>query len=168
MVTKCDEVTSLFTIVDTDIDVRIFFCEIDSFPDVAEEALGAVVTQCIVTTPAYFDGMQRQATIDAANIAGLEVMRIINEPTAAAICYGKKAKLKAGEYGENVMTLNKEWTLDFVRQLLTLLNVMCILFLSNRVRSRRRYLRRDDHRRRSDTSRRYRRQGHRRRLSFGR
>ena len=54
----------------------------------AEDYLGAKVTQAVITVPAYFDDAQRQATKDAGTIAGLEVMRIINEPTAAALAYG--------------------------------------------------------------------------------
>jgi len=54
----------------------------------AEEFLGEKITEAIVTVPAYFDDMQRQATRDASKIAGLEVERIINEPTAAALAYG--------------------------------------------------------------------------------
>lgn len=54
----------------------------------AEEFLGDKVSEAIVTVPAYFDDMQRQATRDSAKIAGLEVERIINEPTAAALAYG--------------------------------------------------------------------------------
>jgi molecular chaperone DnaK len=54
----------------------------------AEEFLGEKVKEAIVTVPAYFDDMQRQATRDAGKIAGLEVERIINEPTAAALAYG--------------------------------------------------------------------------------
>jgi len=54
----------------------------------AEEFLGTKVTEAIITVPAYFDDMQRQATRDAGKIAGLEVERIINEPTAAALAYG--------------------------------------------------------------------------------
>ena len=54
----------------------------------AEEFLGEKVREAIVTVPAYFDDMQRQATRDAGKIAGLEVERIINEPTAAALAYG--------------------------------------------------------------------------------
>jgi molecular chaperone DnaK len=54
----------------------------------AEEFLGDKVTEAIITVPAYFDDMQRQATRDAGKIAGLEVQRIINEPTAAALAYG--------------------------------------------------------------------------------
>lgn len=54
----------------------------------AEEFLGDKIREAIVTVPAYFDDMQRQATRDAGKIAGLEVERIINEPTAAALAYG--------------------------------------------------------------------------------
>jgi molecular chaperone DnaK len=54
----------------------------------AEEVLDEPVTQAIITVPAYFDDSQRQATRDAGRIAGLEVLRIINEPTAAALAYG--------------------------------------------------------------------------------
>ena len=54
----------------------------------AEEYLGTPVTQAVITVPAYFTDAQRQATKDAGKIAGLEVMRIINEPTAAALAYG--------------------------------------------------------------------------------
>ncbi|MBA3391250.1 MAG: Hsp70 family protein [Deltaproteobacteria bacterium] len=55
---------------------------------VAEEALGEPVTRAIVTVPAYFDDAQRQATRDAGQIAGIDVIRILNEPTAAALAYG--------------------------------------------------------------------------------
>ncbi|HEX7830973.1 MAG TPA: molecular chaperone DnaK [Thermoanaerobaculia bacterium] len=54
----------------------------------AEEFLGEQVTEAIITVPAYFNDSQRQATRDAGKIAGLEVLRIINEPTAAALAYG--------------------------------------------------------------------------------
>jgi molecular chaperone DnaK len=54
----------------------------------AESYLGAKVTQAVITVPAYFSDAQRQATKDAGRIAGLEVLRIINEPTAAALAYG--------------------------------------------------------------------------------
>src|SRR5438105_4503826 len=54
----------------------------------AESYLGDTVTQAVVTVPAYFDDSQRQATKEAGQIAGLEVLRIINEPTAAALAYG--------------------------------------------------------------------------------
>src|ERR671911_3033525 len=54
----------------------------------AEAYLGDTVTQAVITVPAYFDDAQRQATKEAGQIAGLEVLRIINEPTAAALAYG--------------------------------------------------------------------------------
>lgn len=54
----------------------------------AEEYLGEKITQAVVTVPAYFDDSQRQSTKDAGKIAGLEVLRIINEPTAASLAYG--------------------------------------------------------------------------------
>jgi molecular chaperone DnaK len=60
----------------------------------AEDYLGSEVTQAVITVPAYFNDSQRQATKDAGKIAGLEVLRIVNEPTAAALAYGvdKEAK----------------------------------------------------------------------------
>lgn len=59
---------------------------------VAEEYLGSKVTEAVITVPAYFNDSQRQATKDAGKIAGLEVKRIINEPTAAALAYGADKK----------------------------------------------------------------------------
>jgi molecular chaperone DnaK len=59
---------------------------------VAEAYLGQTVTEAVITVPAYFDDAQRQATKDAGRIAGLEVKRIINEPTAAALAYGLDKK----------------------------------------------------------------------------
>lgn len=59
-----------------------------SMKEIAEEYLGQPVTRAVITVPAYFGDSQRQATKDAGAIAGLEVLRIINEPTAAAIAYG--------------------------------------------------------------------------------
>ncbi|MDD4364856.1 MAG: Hsp70 family protein, partial [Synergistales bacterium] len=61
----------------------------------AEDYLGETVTKAIVTVPAYFTDAQRQATKDAGKIAGLEVLRIINEPTAACLAYGAN---KEGEH----------------------------------------------------------------------
>src|SRR5690606_2012741 len=55
---------------------------------VAEAQLGEPITRAVITVPAYFNDSQRQATKDAGAIAGLEVERIINEPTAAALAYG--------------------------------------------------------------------------------
>src|SRR6201993_3861250 len=60
--------------------------------EAAEAYLGGKVTQAVITVPAYFNDSQRQATKDAGKIAGLEVMRIINEPTAAALAYGLDRK----------------------------------------------------------------------------
>ncbi len=60
--------------------------------ETAEAYLGETVTQAVVTVPAYFNDSQRQATKDAGKIAGLEVLRIINEPTAAALAYGLEKK----------------------------------------------------------------------------
>lgn len=60
--------------------------------ETAESYLGATVTQAVITVPAYFNDSQRQATKDAGKIAGLEVLRIINEPTAAALAYGLDKK----------------------------------------------------------------------------
>jgi len=56
--------------------------------DDAGKYLGDKVTQAVITVPAYFNDSQRQATKDAGKIAGLEVLRIVNEPTAAALAYG--------------------------------------------------------------------------------
>ena len=61
----------------------------------AEAKLGETVTQAVITVPAYFNDAQRQATKDAGKIAGLEVLRIINEPTAAALAYGLDKKSEA-------------------------------------------------------------------------
>ncbi len=81
----------------------------------AEDYLGEEVTEAIVTVPAYFDDSQRQATKDAGHIAGLEVRRIINEPTAAALAYGlgKKEKeriaifdLGGGTFDISILELN--------------------------------------------------------------
>jgi molecular chaperone DnaK len=60
--------------------------------ETAEAYLGETVTQAVITVPAYFNDAQRQATKDAGKIAGLEVLRIINEPTAAALAYGMDKK----------------------------------------------------------------------------
>lgn len=70
---------------------------------VAEEYLGSKVTEAVITVPAYFNDQQRQATKDAGKIAGLEVKRIINEPTAAALAYGfdknKSGKIAVFDFG---------------------------------------------------------------------
>ena len=66
--------------------------------ETAEAYLGSEVTQAVITVPAYFNDAQRQATKDAGKIAGLEVLRIINEPTAAALAYG----LDKGEQSKTI------------------------------------------------------------------
>jgi len=65
--------------------------------ETAEAYLGSTVTEAVITVPAYFNDSQRQATKDAGVIAGLNVLRIINEPTAAAIAYGLDKKKGSGE-----------------------------------------------------------------------
>lgn len=67
---------------------------------IAEEYLGKTVKSAVITCPAYFNDGQRQATKDAGSIAGLDVLRIINEPTAAAIAYGLDKK---GEGKKNIL-----------------------------------------------------------------
>ena len=67
----------------------------------AEAYLGEKVTEAVITVPAYFNDAQRQATKDAGRIAGLEVLRIINEPTAAALAYGLE-----NAYGQKVMVFD--------------------------------------------------------------
>ena len=61
---------------------------LEQMKNIAEQYLGEEVTDAVVTVPVYFNDSQRQATIDAGRIAGLNVKRIINEPTAAALAYG--------------------------------------------------------------------------------
>ncbi|HET7229658.1 MAG TPA: molecular chaperone DnaK [Longimicrobium sp.] len=82
----------------------------------AEDYLGQPVTQAVITVPAYFNDAQRQATKDAGKIAGLEVLRIINEPTAAALAYGLDKKkdekiavydLGGGTYDISVLELGE-------------------------------------------------------------
>jgi molecular chaperone DnaK len=60
--------------------------------DYAEKALGQTVKKAVITVPAYFNDAQRQATKDAGTIAGLDVVRIINEPTASCLAYGLDTK----------------------------------------------------------------------------
>ena len=60
--------------------------------ETAESYLGEALLRAVITVPAYFNDAQRQATKDAGKIAGLEVLRIINEPTAAALAYGLDKK----------------------------------------------------------------------------
>merc|ERR1719274_138830 len=65
--------------------------------EIAEEFLGKKLKNAVVTVPAYFNDAQRQSTKDAGTIAGLNVVRIINEPTAAAIAYGLDKVKGTGE-----------------------------------------------------------------------
>jgi molecular chaperone DnaK len=83
--------------------------------EIAEEYLGSEVTDAVITVPAYFDDSQRQATKDAGKIAGLNVLRIINEPTAAALAYGLNKKksgivavfdLGGGTFDVSVLEIN--------------------------------------------------------------
>lgn len=68
--------------------------------EIAETYIGQKVKEAVITVPAYFNDSQRQATKDAGSIAGLNVLRIINEPTAAAIAYGLDKK---GQGEKNVL-----------------------------------------------------------------
>ena len=67
---------------------------------IAEECLGEKVVNAVVTVPAYFNDAQRQATKDAGAIAGLNVLRVVNEPTAAAMAYGLDRLDLEGDKGE--------------------------------------------------------------------
>merc|ERR1719355_43339 len=69
---------------------------------IAEKSLGRTVSKAVITVPAYFNDAQRQATKNAGAIAGLQVQRIINEPTAAALAYGLDQKADA-EKGSNIL-----------------------------------------------------------------
>jgi len=84
--------------------------------DRAEETLGDVLTGAVITVPAYFDDAQRQATKDAAKLAGLHVFRLLNEPTAAAVAYGLDKKsdgiiaiydLGGGTFDVSILRLNR-------------------------------------------------------------
>jgi len=87
----------------------------------AEKYLGHKVTEAVITVPAYFNDDQRQATINAWKIAGLDVKRIINEPTAAALAYGpwknKNEKIAVYDLGWwtfdiSILELSEEWTFE--------------------------------------------------------
>ena len=69
-------------------DHKIFIRVLGKMKEIAESYLGKKVVNAVVTVPAYFNDNQRQATKDAGTIAGLNVLRVVNEPTAAAIAYG--------------------------------------------------------------------------------
>ena len=78
--------------------------------DIAEKYLGRKVTQAVITCPAYFNDAQRQATKDAGTIAGLDVLRIINEPTAACLAVGLHKKYK-GEKNILIFDCGGGWLL---------------------------------------------------------
>src|ERR1700729_852792 len=71
--------------------------------EIAETKLGKRVEKAVITVPAYFNDNQRQSTKDAGTISGLNVLRIINEPTAAAIAYGLDNQSKMKHKGQNVL-----------------------------------------------------------------
>ncbi|MBS0192056.1 MAG: Hsp70 family protein [Phycisphaerales bacterium] len=75
-----------------------------SLKERASKALGTEVSRAVITVPAYFDDAQRQATRDAGRLAGLDVVRIVNEPTAAALAYGLGAGV-TGETGERIVAV---------------------------------------------------------------
>ena len=75
---------------------------LEKMKGIAEDYLGEEVTKAVITVPAYFNDAQRKATKDAGRIAGLNVMRVINEPTAAAIAYGlNTSKVTNNNKGED-------------------------------------------------------------------
>ena len=88
---------------------------LEKLKQTAEDYLGEEVSKAVITVPAYFDDAQRQATKDAGRIAGLEVLRIINEPTAAALAYGMESRksecvavfdLGGGTFDVSILELN--------------------------------------------------------------
>ena len=87
----------------------------------AEDYLGEKVTKAVITVPAYFNDAQRQATKDAGKIAGLEVERIVNEPTAAALAYGldKTDKEEKSWYSTLVVVHSTYLSLNLVTVSLT-------------------------------------------------
>ncbi|NBW86051.1 MAG: molecular chaperone DnaK [Planctomycetia bacterium] len=94
-----------------------------SLKEAAEAYLGHKVNKAVITVPAYFNDAQRQATKDAGQIAGLEVMRIVNEPTAAALAYGLEKKkdekivvfdLGGGTFDVSVLDVSKDGVFEVV------------------------------------------------------
>merc|ERR1712002_575963 len=86
--------------------------------ETAESYLGTTISNAVVTVPAYFNDSQRQATKDAGKIAGLNVLRVINEPTAAALAFGMEKSedkliavydLGGGTFDVSVLEIQKEF-----------------------------------------------------------
>ena len=75
----------------------------------AEAYLGEKVTKAVITVPAYFNDSQRQATKDAGKIAGLEVLRIINEPTASSLAYGLEKKKNEKPLLLSITRVKTDW-----------------------------------------------------------
>ena len=98
----------------------------------AESYLGEPVTEAVITVPAYFDDSQRKATQDAGRIAGLNVLRIINEPTAAAVAYGldneAPQKILVYDLGGGTFDVSRILRIPAVRMLLPALDMVpCII-----------------------------------------
>lgn len=74
--------------------------------ETAEAYLGKTITKAVITVPAYFNNSQRQSTKDAGTIAGLEVLRIINEPTAAAMAYGLDKSSQTAKGESNILVFD--------------------------------------------------------------
>lgn len=99
--------------------------------ETAESYLGKTITKAVVTVPAYFNDAQRQATKDAGKIAGLDVQRIINEPTAAALSYGMNNKegviavfdLGGGTFDVSILEISSG-----VFEVMTLLSLLLLSF----------------------------------------
>ena len=83
----------------------------------AEDYMGQEVKEAVITVPAYFNDAERQATKEAGQIAGLEVKRIINEPTAAALAYGLDKKNKDVKVANAIGNLKEGWLADFFKRL---------------------------------------------------
>jgi molecular chaperone DnaK len=79
-----------------------------------EAKLGETITEAVITVPAYFNDVQRQATIDAGKIAGLNVLRIIPEPTAAALAYGFNSQ-KNEKIAEHSTSLSSKWVTEWLK-----------------------------------------------------
>lgn len=81
---------------------------LEKLKHVAEDYLGHTVTESVITVPAYFNGVQRKATRKAGELAGLNVLQILNEPTAAAIAYGLHRKSNQNVFLLSAITIDRE------------------------------------------------------------